>query len=188
LSWYHSEIFPFFPDESRTSIRRIYSHPSERHTIRHFCGFCGTPISYWSEEPRSEAEFIQLTVGSLLTQDLRNLEDLGLVPGDSDDDDMDVVEPPEVSGGDQLIGREVTSIPWFDGLVRGSRLGNMRTSKGAHESRDGTIRVEWEITEWTGDDDEDLDDAAATDTSSTTGKRKRTEAEKDEAPNATMRQ
>ena len=47
---------------------------------RHFCGFCGTPLSYWSENPKSEAEFISLTLGSLVGDDLRDLDELGLLP------------------------------------------------------------------------------------------------------------
>ena len=172
LSWYHSQTFAFFPDESRSSIRRVYSHPAEQHTLRHFCGFCGTPISYWSEQPRTEAEYIRLTLGSLLTEDLHGLEELGLVPGaESEDEPMDAVAPvpPRDGAGDsQLIGRDITGIPWFEGLVSGSRLGNLQTTRGARESRDGRIRVEWEISEWTADDDDD---------DANTGKRKRGEAD-----------
>ena len=170
LSWYHSQTFAFFPDESRSAIRRVYSHPAEQHTLRHFCGFCGTPISYWSEQPRTEADYIQLTLGSLLTEDLHGLEEIGLIPGtESDDEPMDVVAPPPPSDGAsdlRLIGRDITGIPWFEGLVSGSRLGNLQTTRGARESRDGRIRVEWEISEWTADDDD-----------VNTGKRKRGEAD-----------
>lgn len=174
LSWYHSQTFAFFPDESRSTIRRVYAHPAEQHTLRHFCGFCGTPISYWSEQPRSEANYIQLTLGSLLTEDLHGLEELGLIPDDHEDDGMDIVAAPAPNTGSQLIGRDVHGIPWFESLISGSRLGNLETTRGSRESRDGRIRVEWEVTEWTADDDEETN----------TGKRKRGETDNGEQSNA----
>ncbi|KAI0127905.1 hypothetical protein BJ170DRAFT_393806 [Xylariales sp. AK1849] len=182
LTWYSSESFPFFPDETRPAIRRIYSHPSEQHAIRQFCGFCGTPISYFTEQPRSESSFIRLTLGSLLTEDLHDLEAMGLIQDDDEegttDDPMDPLPSSSTaSAAQQLIGRDFTNIPWFNGLIQGSRLGNMHTSRCGRESRAGTVRVEWEITEWTGDEDEDEDEE--TSKSSATGKRKRGETEQD---------
>ncbi|KAH8195469.1 hypothetical protein TruAng_010368 [Truncatella angustata] len=168
LTWYHSRTYPFFEDESRLAIRRIYAHPSEEHTQRHFCGFCGTPISYFTEQPRSEANFIQLTLGSLLTEDLHDLEELGLLAEDDQGDMMDITPTTPGAGNDsQLTGRDFTHIPWFDSMMQGSRLSNVRTSRGARESRDGTVHVEWEITEWTGDDNDESSESSAT------GKRKR---------------
>jgi hypothetical protein len=151
--------------------------------LRHFCGFCGTPLSYFTEEPSSEADYIQLTVGSLLTEDLHDLEEMGLIPQDEDDeeeeDKMDIV--PAAATETHLLGREFTNIPWFNTMIRGSRLGNIQTTRGVRETRDGTARVEWEITEWTaGDDDEEGDNLEASG-SLTTGKRKHGDTEQDEA-------
>ncbi|KAH9438073.1 hypothetical protein MCOR02_001714 [Pyricularia oryzae] len=81
LSWYQSSTFPFFDDERSGAIRRTYTHPAQQASKRNFCGFCGTPLSYWSEDPPSEADFIRLTLGSLCHEDLGDLEELGLVPG-----------------------------------------------------------------------------------------------------------
>ncbi|KAI0449537.1 hypothetical protein F5B21DRAFT_518110 [Xylaria acuta] len=174
LLWYHSEVFPFFPDESRATIRRLYAHPNERHTQRSFCGYCGTPLSYWSEQPPSEAEYIKLTLGSLLTEDLHNLQELGLVLNDTEQDEMEVVPIAVPGSSRELVGRDITSIPWFDSLISGSRLGKIHTKK----SRDDTRWVEFEITEWTaGDDNEGGEGEADTsESSSSTGKRKRVEA------------
>lgn len=61
-------------------IRRVYENPFEGHTRRHFCGFCGTPLTYWSDAPRGEANYIQVTMGSLCRDDLGDLEEMGLVP------------------------------------------------------------------------------------------------------------
>ncbi|KAI0180236.1 hypothetical protein GGR52DRAFT_234000 [Hypoxylon sp. FL1284] len=179
LSWYHSQTFPFFPDESRASIRRVYSHPAEQNAIRQFCGFCGTPLSYWSEDPRSEADYIQVTVGSLLTEDLHDLEELGLLPEEPAQEDTDLIPTARSSvRGPQLVGREITSIPWFESMILGSRLGNVHTTRGVRESRDQGVRVELEITEWAGDDavDGEAGERSGSPTS-VTGKRKRGEAE-----------
>ncbi|KAI1868154.1 uncharacterized protein JN550_006642 [Neoarthrinium moseri] len=179
LTWYHSQTFPFFADETTSAIRRVYSHPAEQHTLRHFCGFCGTPISFFTEQPRSEAEYIRLTLGSLLTEDLHDLEEMGLLPSDDEDDAMDIVPTaPAASTSTQLIGRNFTHIPWFDSLLDGSRLGTAHTTRGIRESRDGRVRVEWEVTEWTGNDnDDDVDAETEASESSATGKRKRGETD-----------
>ncbi|KAI1426211.1 hypothetical protein F5Y12DRAFT_300128 [Xylaria sp. FL1777] len=180
LLWFHSEVFPFFPDETRSSIRRLYAHPAERHTQRSFCGYCGTPLSYWSEEPLGEAEYIQLTLGSLLTEDLHNLQELGLLPDDTDVDEMEVVPSTTPETSRELIGRDITGIPWFDSLLSGSRLGNIYSTKSVRQSRDGTSRVEFEVTEWTADNDNGRGEGEA-DTSesstSTPGKRKRLDSD-----------
>ncbi|KAI1128565.1 hypothetical protein F5Y10DRAFT_174612 [Nemania abortiva] len=183
LLWYHSEVFPFFPDETRSTIRRLYNHPTEHHTQRSFCGYCGTPLSYWSEEPPSEAEYIQLTLGSLLTEDLHSLQDLGLLPSDTEQDEMEVIPTTRAEPSRELIGHDTTSIPWFDDLISGSRLGNMHTTRGVQRSRDGTGWVEFEITEWTADDDNGAGEGeayASESSMSTTGKRKRGGADDDD--------
>lgn len=203
LDWYASQTYCFFPDESNASIRRFYSHPSEQYALRQFCGYCGTPMSYWSEEPRSEADYIQLTLGSLLTRDLNDLEEMGILSSDSDgDEDEDDVEEmnvvpatPAAPAAMQLIGRELTSVPWFENIISGSRLGNrlgnLHTTRGSQQSQDGRTRVEWEITEWTADDDVEGDvadmeeEAEASPEVSNTGKRKRRETEHDGGPNTT---
>lgn len=122
--------------------------------MRHFCGFCGTPLSYWSEGPApGEADFIQLSLGSLVPGDLADLEDWGLLESPregspspaapSGDGDAEMREVGGEGGGG-VLGR-VGVLPWFEGLVEGSKLGRLR--KGT--ARGGTVRVEWEIVEWT---------------------------------------
>ncbi|TPX09767.1 uncharacterized protein E0L32_008958 [Thyridium curvatum] len=155
LEWYHSTTFAFFPDETNATIRKVYTHPSEQHAKRHFCGFCGTPLSYWSEQPRSEADFISLTLGSLCREDLGDLEDMGLIP------DRESPTPPvqeETSSTSQpgpVVVHESRGVPWFDSMVEGSQLGKLRTSKGSGHSRDGMVTYEWEVVEWTADDELD---------------------------------
>lgn len=204
LDWYASQTYCFFPDESNASIRRFYSHPSEQHALRQFCGYCGTPMSYWSEEPRSEADYIQLTLGSLRTRDLNDLEEMGILSSDSEEDEeendmeeMDVVPvTPAAPTTSQLMGRELTNVPWFESIISGSRLGNrlgsLHTARGSQQSRDRRTRVEWEVTEWTADDDDTEGDVVEMEgegeessEASNTGKRKRRETEHDGGPNTT---
>lgn len=68
-------------------IYRVYeqSTPGTFFTQRRFCGFCGTPLSYWSETPKSEAGFIRLVVGSLHAQDLNRLDEWGAIGEDEDE-------------------------------------------------------------------------------------------------------
>ncbi|EEU46127.1 uncharacterized protein NECHADRAFT_100184 [Fusarium vanettenii 77-13-4] len=149
LSWYHSTTYAFFPDETHTLIRRVYTHPSQEHSKRHFCGYCGTPLSYWSEDPRSEADYINLTLGSLLREDLRDLEDMGLIPEESEQQRTASEQTAERVGRSTAL-RQSYGVPWFDGMVEGTRLGSMRRSQGVRQSQNGRVRVEWEIVEFSG--------------------------------------
>lgn len=167
LQWYYSTTFALYPDETSAMIHRVYTPEDESHTMRHFCGFCGTPLSYWSEEPRSEADFINLTLGSLAQADLHDLEELGLVPGD-EDSSRPVTPPAEqetqrtvLDGGvadtdSRIKTREIVGgLPWLDTLTEGSKLGKLRLTRtsGGGTSRDGRVNVEWEVVEWTENDD-----------------------------------
>ncbi|KAG5985030.1 hypothetical protein E4U55_001966 [Claviceps digitariae] len=154
LSWLHSTTFAFFDDETHSMIRRVYTHPTQQHAKRNFCGFCGTPLSYWSEEPRSEADYINLTLGSLLQDDLQDLEDLGLIPedseGEAEEQEKEKEKEMEVEGGTQnrgIVLRQSFGVPWFDGMVEGTRLGRLRRTHGIKHSGDGAVKVEWEIIE-----------------------------------------
>lgn len=152
LSWYQSTTIAFFDDETHSAIRRTYTSPQEESSKRHFCGFCGTPLSYWSESPPSEADYISLTLGSLVGSDLRDLEDLGLLPKEAtenaeiDKEKIENVVPH--AGSNHLNGDANEGLPWFETILKGSKLGNMRRSWGSRESRNGRVKVEWEIMEW----------------------------------------
>jgi hypothetical protein len=152
LSWYQSTTHAFLDDETHSTIRRTYTSPNEQNAKRHFCGFCGTPLSYWTESPPSEADFISLTLGSLSGDDLRNLEELGLLPKEAMEDaenDKEKIDnaAPLASNILSVDGNE--GLPWFEAMVEGSKLGKMRKSMGNRRSRDGSITVDWEIVEWT---------------------------------------
>jgi hypothetical protein len=123
----------------------VYTSPDDPSSLRHFCGFCGTPLSYWSESPPEESEFISLTLGTLEEDDLRDLEDLGLVPGDVGGE-SEGAGTVELAGGRDLG----PGVPWFEHMVSGSRLGSIQRSSGTRRGRNWS--VEWEIVEWTGDE------------------------------------
>ncbi|RFU26429.1 hypothetical protein B7463_g9916, partial [Scytalidium lignicola] len=154
LSWYHSSTYAFFDDETHSSIRRSYTSPLEESTKRYFCGFCGTPLTYWSESPPSEADYISLTLGSLTGSDLRDLEDMGLLPREALDSDSETGNGRSDAARIQETepeSEERETVPWFETLVQGSKLGKLRRTRGQRRSNDGRTRVEWEIVEWTDD-------------------------------------
>ncbi|RFU80007.1 hypothetical protein TARUN_2229 [Trichoderma arundinaceum] len=178
LSWYHSTTYAFFPDETHAMIRRVYTHPSQDYSKRHFCGFCGTPLSYWSEEPPSEADFINLTLGSLLREDIRDLEDLGLIPEDGGEGSSSRAEAAPATPTTRTVLQQSFGVPWFDGLIEGSRLGSMRRNYGAKRSRDGQMSIEWDIVEYSENGGGEKDEGDAEGEASTQlGKRKLREHE-----------
>ena len=127
--------------------------------MRHFCGFCGTPLSFWSENPQSEKDYIQLTLGSLFPEDLGDLEELGLL-GSSGSASGEASEEEDGQGGSKEVKEAMHGrmgvVPWLDSLLEGSRLGNMRRMKrGAELAMGGgkRVKVEWEGVEW--DEEED---------------------------------
>jgi hypothetical protein len=149
LSWYQSTTIAFFEDETHNAIRRSYTSPQEQNSKRYFCGFCGTPLSYWSESPPSEADYISLTLGSLAGSDLRDLEEFGLLPKEATEDVEGDKAEYVLYAGSIPNGDANEGLPWFESMVQGSRLGNVRRSWGSRQSGNGRIKVEWEVMEWT---------------------------------------
>ncbi|KAJ5816076.1 Glutathione-dependent formaldehyde-activating enzyme/centromere protein V [Penicillium robsamsonii] len=171
LGWYQSHTQSFFPDESHTSIRRIFSPRHAPQTQRVFCGYCGTPLTFWTEDPIEESNFMSITIGSLLADDQRALDDLKLLPQDSDEEtsragastssdlapafetaSSSVIVPP--SNDSPNISRSLQhgrtgGIPWFEEMVEGSRLGRlMRSRRGMGVSDDQSTSIQWEFSEW----------------------------------------
>ncbi|ORY12431.1 hypothetical protein BCR34DRAFT_651168 [Clohesyomyces aquaticus] len=175
LTWYQSATFAQLPDEERPTILRTFISPFASHTRRQFCGYCGTQLTSWHERTREDAEHIQLTVGSLLDEDQEMLGQLGLLPSvDSSDEDTGAVDPME---GPSRPSRQVTrsgpharGAPWFEEMVENSRLGRFKQQRGGHTYHDGSVKVEWEVVEWTEGDDAD-------DEATSAGKRKAGELE-----------
>lgn len=113
---------------------------------------------------------MSVTIGSLYGDHQRLLEDLNLLPEESDDEipaDEQVEEvvrrtppaqtpissPVVAPGNDTGLSRQYRhghtgGIPWFEELVEGSRLGRMlRGRRGMGVSDDQSSAVEWEISE-----------------------------------------
>lgn len=169
VSWYQSHTQSYYLDETHSAIRRIYTSPHTPHVKRIFCGFCGTHLTYWSEEPSSESEYLQVTVGSLRGEDISALEDLDLLPKDTEIGTVtggDAAADAKPDGALASTSRNITrteergtteGLSWFEEMISGSALGRSQTTRrGVGTSADGTTRVEWEVTEiHTGDGDED---------------------------------
>jgi hypothetical protein len=154
LPWYTSATFAQFPDETRMSIKRSFVSPYTSNTRRQFCGYCGTQLSTWNERTSEEAEHICLTVGSLLDEDQELLGDLGFLPS-SESSDEEVAGRSRTNATRTVArpGPEARGAPWFEEIVRNTRLGRFKQQRGGH-SQSG-VHVEWEVTEWTEGDDAD---------------------------------
>jgi hypothetical protein len=169
IAWYHSHTRSYYPDETHSNIRRTFTPLHTPHCKRIFCGFCGTPLTYWTEEPVSESDYLQVTVGSLLGDDIRALEDLDLLPQDIEVDTLTQADAPADTDQDKAVtsisnattrterSGTLGDLSWFEEMMSGSALGrSQRTRRGMGVSADSTRRVEWEVTEiGAGDDDSD---------------------------------
>ncbi|KAJ5089251.1 hypothetical protein N7532_007935 [Penicillium argentinense] len=141
LDWYSSHTESFFPDETHSSIRRAFSPAHAPQTRRVFCGFCGTPLSFWTEEPRGEAEFMSVAIGSLFGEDQRLLEDLDLLPADLDDDESD--DEDENEGKDDIqdeVSGSAVAPPGISSVVVPSFGGSGDLSRNfRHGTREGML-------------------------------------------------
>ena len=150
LTRLHSTTFAYFPDETHSAIRRVFTPSNAPQTKRNFCGFCGTPLSYWSEESPEEAEWICVNLSSLKNESVERLEDAGFlseVPRDKEEKPQNTSnESRQVGMTDQ--GREIRGTPWFEEMIEGSELGRIKRRRGEESSADGKTTVEWEITEF----------------------------------------
>ena len=171
LDWVSSTTVAQFPDETHSSIRRIFTPHHAPHCKRVFCGFCGTHLSYWSEQPREEADFLNITLGSLLGEDIRALQELDLLPDDVEPEDVgatganfdgsqEVAAPTTTQQSSALSSRTTRKgrsgdVDWFEEMLDGSRLGRtQKTRRGMGVSADGSTTVQWEVSEWAEGDSE----------------------------------
>ncbi|PSN66590.1 hypothetical protein BS50DRAFT_369204 [Corynespora cassiicola Philippines] len=163
LGWYTSATFAQFPDETRSSIQRTFVSPFASSARRQFCGYCGTQLTSWHEHTRDDADHICLTVGSLLDEDQVLLGQLGFLPTSESSDEETRLASPSRSAHARSVARaepQSRGVPWFEEMVENTRLGRIKQQRGGHSSRDGSVRVEWEVMEWTEADDADDEGAA----------------------------
>ncbi|KAH8699036.1 hypothetical protein BGW36DRAFT_294557 [Talaromyces proteolyticus] len=200
LTWFQSHTISHYPDETHVSIRRTFTPLHAPHIQRHFCGYCGTPLTYWTEEPREEADFMSVALGSLFGDDLGLLEDLDLLPVDIAEEETrtderaaqatpssvpTAVSAPTAGPSTTIASRPspfVTSfrqgtlagVPWFEEMIEGSRLGRiMRSRRGFGVNEDQSTTFEWEISEW--QDDSDVERHAKNASSSSSGAKRKAE-------------
>lgn len=117
---------------------------------------------------------MNVTLGSLKADSIDRLDELDLLPEDSDL--QDVTEAVEGSqsptttdhNGNAMVQRpsndgvtrtsrsgRTGNVSWFEDMIRGSRLGVHSTKrKGYGQSADGSTQVQWEISEYYGEEDE----------------------------------
>lgn len=156
LSRLRSTTYAFYPDETHTEIRRVFTPRNAPHTKRHFCGFCGTQLTYWSEETREEADWVCVSIGSLKSDSLERLQEAGLLAGAEENEMAETSDGNEGNKGmmKRKHNRELIGTPWFEEMIQGSELGKMKRRRGGQSSSDGKNKVEWEIVEFTADDEE----------------------------------
>ncbi|EED21348.1 conserved hypothetical protein [Talaromyces stipitatus ATCC 10500] len=193
LTWFRSQTHSFFPDETHATIRRTFTPHYAPHTKRYFCGYCGSPLTFWTDEPESEADFMSVALGSLFGDDLRLLEDLDILPPDDEDLEQHVITEtvpttlvtrtssevaptaPSSSSTSRISYHSGTlaGVPWFEEMIEGSRLGRiMKSRRGIGASEHASTTFEWEISEWQGTDTGRQPTRVFTSITSERGKRK----------------
>ena len=151
MTRFHSTTHAFYEDESHINIRRIFTPHHSPHVKRQFCGFCGTQISHWTEQPPEEAEFLCINLGSLKDESVEKLEEAGIFEASNEDLHAPTSgETPshEIEGASREQARELKSNPWFEEMIQGSDLGRIKRRRGGETSVDGKSTVEWEVVEF----------------------------------------
>lgn len=151
-----STTHAFYDDETHSAIRRVFTPQHSPHTKRHFCGFCGTQLSHWSEQPPEEAEFIFVNLGSLKNESMEKLEEAGILSQASAEQEGHHATTEknrhEAVSTFRDQGREVRGNPWFEEVIEGSELGRLKRRRGGGSTADGKTMVEWEVVEFEGDE------------------------------------
>jgi hypothetical protein len=144
-------------------ISRVYEGDHPDCWQRRFCGFCGTPLTYWSDVER---DFILVTLGSLSSAHLNGLADMGFVSEDSETSEV-LPETPNREKTTSIASEPFTGVGWIDDLMQGSPIRNMKITvlRGVQEKQtaERIPAIEWEISEWRDhDDSDDSDDSPLT--------------------------
>lgn len=97
-------------------------------------------------------------MGSLKNESVERLEEAGILSSATGDENQ---LPKAVERDHQGIRslerkheREVCGNPWFEEVIDGSALGRIKRRRGGQSSADGRTKVEWEVVEIGGDDEE----------------------------------
>lgn len=146
-----SSTYAFFPDETHAQIRRVFTPHHDPMTKRHFCGFCGTTLTSWSEAEPGEADWIRVNLGSLENSSLLILDEMNILPSPENEE----IQPEEAPSESVVVrsgNREIKGQPWFEEIIKGSHLGRLKRRRGGETSKDGSSTVEWEIVEFDGEE------------------------------------
>ncbi|KAI4166910.1 MAG: hypothetical protein LQ343_007647 [Gyalolechia ehrenbergii] len=149
LSHIQSTTHAFYPDETHSTIRRIFTPRHAPQTKRHFCGFCGTSLTHWSEESEADADWVYVNLGSLRSGSVEKLVDEGLLDTADDTNASTANKQKALYRTTTSEETEVSGAPWYEELIEGSELGRLKRKRGAKSSADGRSRVEWEVVEFT---------------------------------------
>ncbi len=161
LSRLRSTTYAFYPDETHNAIRRAFTPRNYPHSKHYFCGFCGTQLTYWTEESREEADWVCVSLGSLGRESIEKLEEVGLFAnveenekeeGNEEGNSKDNYEEKRMTKRKHI--RELSGTPWFEEMIEGSELGKLKRRRGWRSSLDGKTQVEWEIVEYAAEDEE----------------------------------
>ncbi|KAL8934720.1 MAG: hypothetical protein Q9211_005080 [Gyalolechia sp. 1 TL-2023] len=139
LSHIQSTTHAFYPDETHRTIRRIFTPRHAPHTKRHFCGFCGTSLTHWSDESEADAEWVYVNLGSLRRGSVEKLADEGMLNAVDDSNERSTT----------TSEARVSGAPWYEELIEGSELARLKRKRGGKSSADGRSKVEWEVVEVT---------------------------------------
>ncbi len=110
-------------------------------------------MTLWSEQHRSDADWVHVNLGSLRSGSIEKLADEGLLPGS----DTSLEATTTQRSGNLMEKtslaetREIQGAPWFEDIIEGSELGRMKRQRGGHSSADGRSKVSWEVVEFTSD-------------------------------------
>ena len=104
------------------------------------------------EEEEEEKEYVDVTLGSLLSESLDLLEQLEMLrtEGSSEEEDevstqSQTLQPRPAQTGSEAVHNR--GMPYFEELVQHTGLSKIRRRTGGHTSRDGRTTVEWEVVE-----------------------------------------
>ncbi|KAL8827848.1 MAG: hypothetical protein Q9170_006848 [Blastenia crenularia] len=136
-------------DETHSTIRRIFTPRHAPHSKRHFCGFCGTSLTHWSEESNDDADWVYVNLGSLRNGSVEKLADEGLLASTDETKDSSTAAEKSLDRSTRSEGREIQGAPWYEEMIEGSELGRIKRKRGGRSSADGRSKVEWEVVEFT---------------------------------------
>ena len=123
-------------------------------------------MSYWHERSREDAEWIYISLGSLESESLDILSEVGILGGEEERQEAPSNNQMDYEGGSTNApaahstntvaargeSREVRGQPWFEEMLEGSELGRLRRRRGGMTSKDGSSQVEWEVVEFESND------------------------------------